>query len=410
VRAERDAIAARIARGDEDSLVNLLLFGTSFTTAPRVTTSLLEELDRRWNAGDASAQQTLLGAYRRRADDLVTAMAAPHPDERMRFGRSVLERSGHDLATDNGRRRAADYLLSAVVRVRKEAAALAQALETARRLPDSTAAFAEQSRVFRERGLAPDSSVLTQYAVDRAIATLRTQGTLKPGSVTRVAIVGPGLDFADKQEGFDFYEPQSLQPFATIDSLLHSGAAAPGLQVITIDVSERVNGHLRSVIERATHANREYRLVLPHDSGAAWLDAAVVYWRRMGDRIGIPFAVSVPSALPAIRARGVAVRPEIVRRVHVIDANIVLDRVRIPDHERFDLVIATNVLVYYDTFEQTLAASSIASMLRPGGVLVTNNSVLEIPEVPLKSDGYLTVRFSDREGDGEHMVWYRKER
>jgi hypothetical protein len=29
-------------------------------------------------------------------------------------------------------------------------------------------------------------------------------GTLKLGSVRRIAIVGPGLDFVNKQQGYDF--------------------------------------------------------------------------------------------------------------------------------------------------------------------------------------------------------------
>ena len=47
-------------------------------------------------------------------------------------------------------------------------------------------------------------------------------------------------------------------------------------------------------------------------------------------------------------------------------------------------------------------------MLRPGGVLLTNDAVLEVPEVPLRSAGTLAVPFSDRPGDGERMVWYVK--
>jgi hypothetical protein len=39
------------------------------------------------------------------------------------------------------------------------------------------------------------------------------------------------------------------------------------------------------------------------------------------------------------------------------------------------MVVATNVLVYYDTFEQALAVGNMASMLREGGLLVTNQPV-----------------------------------
>ena len=409
VQSERKAIADRIARGDEDSLVNLLLFGTSFTAEPRVTSSLLADLDRRWKAGNKTAQDTLMSAYRRRAADLVSAMARPGTNERMRFGRGALERRGYDLDTRAGRGAAAEYLLGAVVRVRQEAANLARSLEAARSLPDATAAFAERSRVFRDRGLAPDSSVLTQFAVDRALAALRDRKALRAGSVARAAIVGPGLDFADKQEGFDFYAPQSLQPFTTIDSLMRWGAADQGLRLTTIDLNPRVNAHLRAAVERAARQRASCRLVLPWNTRAGWKDDAVRYWREAGGKIGKPFDVTAPVSLPGVQARGMSVSPEILGRLDVVEANIVFDRLDLPETERFDLVIATNVLVYYDTFEQTLALASVASMLRPGGLLLTNDAVLEIPEVPLKSEGYLTVRFSDREGDGERMVWYRKE-
>jgi CheR methyltransferase, SAM binding domain len=411
VDEQRTAVAARISQGSDDSLVNLLLFGTSFTTEPRITSTLLADLDRRWNAGDRSAQDTLMRAYRRRTTDLVDALAKPGSDERLRFGRAILEQRGHTLSTEAGRRAASDYLLANVVRVRQEAAALARELEAVRALPDPTAAFAERSRVFRQRGLAPDSSVLTQFAVDRALCALRDRGTIPSGSVKRVAIVGPGLDFADKQEGFDFYAPQSLQPFTTMDSLLRCGLATPdAVRVTTFDVSPRVNEHLRAAIARAATNRAAYRLVLPWSSGKEWGEGAVDYWRRAGDRIGKAFDVTTPSALGGVRARDVDVRPEIVRKLAVTDGNIALDRVDLPEAERFDLVVATNVLVYYDTFEQTLALASIAGMLRPGGLLLTNDALLEIPEIPLKSDGYLTVQFSERDGDGERMVWYVRAR
>src|SRR6185436_4430286 len=114
---------------------------------------------------------------------------------------------------------------------------LAADLEAARTAADPTTGFAERSRLFRERGLAGDSSVLTQFAVDRAVCGLRERGLLDQRPVSRVAIVGPGLDFADKLEGFDFYPPQSLQPFTLIDSLLRCDLATrSSLRVTTLDV------------------------------------------------------------------------------------------------------------------------------------------------------------------------------
>jgi hypothetical protein len=135
----------------------------------------------------------------------------------------------------------------------------------------------------------------------------------------------------------------------------------------------------------------------------------VEYWQRAGDQIGSSFTVAVPASASTIAARGVRVRSNVVSRIRSVDANIVFDRVDLSGETRFDLAIITNVLLYYDTFEQTLALASIASMLRPGGVLLTNDAVLEIPEVPLRAAGHVTVRFSDRAGDGERVFVYRRE-
>lgn len=408
IDGQRRALAARIARGDLDSVVNLLLFGTSFTRQPRITIGLLSELNERWNTGDRSAQETLARHYQQRAADLVDAARRAGADGHLQDARRVLTSRGHNLDTPAGHAAAIQDLLANVARVRDEAARLAHEL-AAQRSADSTTSFAERSRIFRDRGLSADSSVLTQFAIDRAIYALRDGGVLTARSVNRVAIVGPGLDFVDKQEGFDFYEPQTLQPFTFADSLLRCGLAdRSAVTVTTLDVSPRVNGHLRAAVRRATDRRDVYRLILPWNSGHAWSSEATEYWKRAGAQVGRAFAVPAPRNMPGVLARGVAISPDIVRRVHPVEASIVSDRLELKDEQRFDLVLASNVLVYYDTFEQTLALASIAAMLQPGGVLLTNDAVLEIPEVPLRSRGTLAVPFSARPGDGERMVWYVK--
>jgi hypothetical protein len=76
----------------------------------------------------------------------------------------------------------------------------------------------------------------------------------------------------------------------------------------------------------------------------------------------------------------VRIRPNVVRAIAPHDLNIVLQRPDpLPDVERFDLVIATNILIYYDVFEQSLALANSARMLRPGGFLLSNNPVFELP-------------------------------
>ena len=85
--------------------------------------------------------------------------------------------------------------------------------------------FVQRSRLFRTRGLSLDTSLAANYSVEQALAAMKARGLLKPGAVRRVAIVGPGLDFADKDVGFDFYPQQTLQPFAVLDSLKRLGLA-----------------------------------------------------------------------------------------------------------------------------------------------------------------------------------------
>ncbi len=76
--------------------------------------------------------------------------------------------------------------------------------------------------------------------------------------------------------------------------------------------------------------------------------------------------------------------------------------------QRFDLVVATNILVYYDTFEQCLALANVARMTAVGGLFLSNSSALELPGSTLRSVGYKTVVFSDRPDDGEHVIFYRR--
>jgi chemotaxis methyl-accepting protein methylase len=91
-----------------------------------------------------------------------------------------------------------------------------------------------------------------------------------------------------------------------------------------------------------------------------------------------------------------------------VDLNVVYQRLELPPAERFDLVVATNVLVYYDTFEQCLALANVARMTAVGGLFLSNNAVLELPGSTLRSVGYKTVVFSDRADDGEHVIFYRR--
>jgi hypothetical protein len=273
--------------------------------------------------------------------------------------------------------------------------------------PGGTAAVtAANATIFRDRGLSSDTSILSDYSVHVALGTIARQKTLSPGSVRRVAIIGLGLDFTNKADGYDYYPQQTIQPFALIDSLRRLGLAAADVQVTTFDINLRVNDHLRNASVRAASSSG-YVVTLPLAERERWSSAVEQYWQQWGSAIGKEIAaVPAPSAAGAVRTRTVRIQPAVVSSIVPRDLNIVIDPLSVASDERFDLVVATNVLFYYDVFEQALAAANTAAMLRPGGVFVTNTAIFPTP--PLRaSASYLRVAHTAERYD--EMFWYQRQ-
>ena len=402
--AQRDAeIRARLARGDEDALVNLWLYGTTFTERPPARERELALL------GDRPPTAAILEG---RLEDLVAGIASPGSNERLRFARQVIERRGIDPATAAGRREVKQFLIDTRERVLSEFAStdrlLASARESSRQQNDPSFEIAAYSAIFKDRGVASDTSILPAFGVDQALALIASHGVLKDGSVRRVGIVGPGLDFVNKTDGYDFYPPQTIQPFAVVDSLMRLGLASrDGLQVTALDLNPRVGEHIEEAYRRAQR-EQPYVLQLPLVESERWDPGLIAYWKRLGERVGAEAAPIAPPAMVAgVAVRAVAMRPDIVRSIRARDLNIVLQRLEpLAPEEHFDLLVATNILVYYGPFEQSLALANAAAMLRPGGLLLVNSGVL--PPPPLEpSAGYARVPYSDRQYD--QFFWYRRE-
>lgn len=402
VGARDQEIRERILLGTEDSIAHFLLFGTSFTGEPRLTA-----VDLAATAGDLSLLRRRLAG---RLRDLVAALASADGNERIRFVRGFLLSRGLEAKSAASREALGVYLVDNLSRVLRENDSLARALEAARSLGNPSAEFAERSRLFRSRGLSTDTSLFPNLAIEEALQALRDRGLLTAGSVRRAAIVGPGLDFADKQDGYDFYPQQSLQPFALADSLLRLGLSrADDLTLVSLDLNPQVNHHLESAASAARRGAGAYVLQLPRDLGVAWTADAEGYWARFGDAAGVPETpLPAPKEAGAVRSRAVRVRPELVAKLQVRDANVVLQRPRPSAGAELDLIVATNILVYYDVFEQCLALANAGAMLRTGGFLLSNNAILELPGSAMRSVGYNTTAYSSREADGDHVVWYRK--
>src|SRR5207244_9978479 len=85
-------------------------------------------------------------------------------------------------------------------------------------------------------------------------------------------------------------------------------------------------------------------------------------------------------ALPiCVAVRAVAIRGQFAARIQVYDANIVAETLDFPPGQGFDLIVATNVLVYYNRLEQALAMANIARLLNPGGIFLANNPLPSEP-------------------------------
>jgi hypothetical protein len=296
-------IRARLEQGEIDSMINLLLFGTSFTKRPRIQFESLTEA-------------TKSGLLRSRVEALLQGLRSPGDNERLVFLRNLMRRQGLDPDSDDGK--TGLFVFQNLQRVLQENAKFGQ-----RTAPDSE----DQAAPFRDRGVSLDATIFPNFAIEQALRDLKSRGLLNQGSVARVAVIGPGLDFTDKQSGYDYYPQQTLQPFAVYDSLGRLGLSKPAAVSITVfDISSRVLEHMQRARERA-QKGRPYSIQLPRDPQQSWKPEAVEYWRAFGDHAGKSVApIRPPAELKGLVTRAVEIRPAVVLSSEPVDLNIVLER------------------------------------------------------------------------------------
>jgi hypothetical protein len=392
IRVQDADVRARIDRGVEDSISNLILYGTSYTNLPLAgsETAMAED-------GKISE------AARARVHALFLASGANAPNERVAIVRDLLKRKG--IARDGVEK----LLTENLERFAAEQRAYQKKLEEAGSSGDQGQVMLARGTLYQTRGLSADTSLLPNYALEDSLRVLAAKGVLAPGKIRRIAVIGPGLDFSDKRDGYDFYPLQTIQPFAVMEAVLRQKlGSAEEMEVVTLDLNPGVNAHVAK-LARDARAGRAYTVQLPRDTGADWAPAAVSYWEHFGEILGTTAKpIPVPQALGGVTLRAVAIAPRFASRVTPMDLNVVTQRVELEPGQGFDLVIATNILVYYDRFQQALAMASIARMMNPGGIFLANNALPAQHAESLEFLGRRTVAYATNGSYGDDVVVYRQ--
>jgi hypothetical protein len=392
---EQDAqVRGRIDGGVEDSISNLVLYGTSYTGLPRFETP----------ESALGTEGTISEAALARVNALCEALKGTKGQERIRFIRDYLKHK--DVAPSDTQR----FLTSNLQRFAQEQQAYQKKLDEAQKTGDFNQILLTRGTLYENRGLSADTSLMTNYALEDTLRALVAKGVLGEGKVRRIAVIGPGLDFTNKHNGYDFYPLQTIQPFAVMETALRLKLAKPDeIEVVTMDLNPAVNEHIARLV-RDSRSGRPYALQLPRDTTADWPSGAVAYWEHFGEILGTQVKpLPVPQAAGAVTLRAVAIAPRFAARVTPLDVNIVAQQLNLEKGSGFDLVIATNILVYYDLFQQGLAMANIAHMMNAGGIFLSNDtlSAHHVPSLVFLDRRSVSLAASGPYGD--NVLTYRRQ-
>jgi hypothetical protein len=182
------------------------------------------------------------------------------------------------------------------------------------------------------------------------------------------------------------------------------------------DISTRVIDHVQRARGRA-RMNTGYVIQLPRELANPWPSDLIAYWRALGDRVGAEVAPIRPPEIlrpinggqsinsgQGLETRAVQIRPDVVLTCQPVDLNIVLERLNLAEADRFDLMVGTNIFIYYDAFERSLALENAAAMLKHGGLLLTNDRLTEVPGGAMRQAGLTDVQYNH-----DAVGWYRRQ-
>jgi len=326
IRGLNEETAKRMAEGERDHLIYYILQSTRFTSVPPVEPALSAR------AGAIDVQ-----VHNRISDFLKSEQTG----SRIEILRRLLPDTGRRKFIESEYRRAMKFLYE------KEAASQSKQGEARR---------SHIASLYQQRGHSTDTQLEANYALHTGLSVIRE---LDAGfRARRVLIIGPGMDFSPRTGLNEETEPQSYQPYAVTDSLLKLGLATlSNLEIHGADINPRVVDFL----------NRH-----PKTLSLCWNEGEPdheLYFTSLGSAIGTPSPIANHCrTLTLDKSTG----------IRGLQWNILTQR---PDpHNPYDIVIATNVLLYFPRTELLLALNNIGLQLRAGGYLLHNDLRGEMEE------------------------------
>lgn len=171
-RRQDKAIRARLQQGELDSMVNLLLSGTSFTSEARISME-----------GEGLTDASKTGLLRARVDDLVAGLRRPGDNERLIFLQRLLRSQGIDSGTSDGPRETGKFIYQNLLRVVQERKTLAGRVADGKAATAADDTALDRSSLFRDRGVSLDTGIIPDFSIAQTLRDLKKRGVLREGQV-----------------------------------------------------------------------------------------------------------------------------------------------------------------------------------------------------------------------------------